>query len=225
MKTLKTLILSIALAVGTAMPALAAIPWGSTAPLEVSGATPTCTYTATALACIEDMTANVTAVTLAGMTAGTTYTIIFMQDGTGSRTLAASGGGSITGAPSLITTTETGANKYAVWIIKATSASAATFVADYPNAPLWDTFMATLTTAGTAITTKATQTQTAIVVPGMSTANSCYWTPQTAVDSTWAGTAIAQCIPATNSVNIALTNPTATTATPSATVLNIRIAK
>src|SRR5216684_6128551 len=98
MKTFKSLALIFALTLGLAGRSFAAVPWGTatTTPLQVSGATPTCTYTATALACIENMSANVTSITLAGMTAGVQYTLVLMQDGTGSRTLAQT---SVTGAP------------------------------------------------------------------------------------------------------------------------------
>ena len=70
MKALKSLALSLILVAGLSVQAFAGLPWGSTAPLEVSGTTPTCTYTSTALACIENMTGNVTSVTLAGITSG-----------------------------------------------------------------------------------------------------------------------------------------------------------
>lgn len=176
MKAIRSLLLALGFVAFLAAPSLAALPWGTTGPLQVTGATPTCTYTATALACIESMTANVTSITLAGMTAGTVYTLVLMQDGTGSRTLAQA---SVTGAPAL-TTAESAANGYAIWTIVATSASAATFVADNSNGGLWDSFVQsqainTVTAAATATTAGAPT----IVFPGMSATHSCTCTPTT----------------------------------------------
>ena len=218
---LKSLVLSLVFALGFSAPAWANLPWGSTAPLEVSGATPTCTYTSTALACIEDMTANVTSVTLAGMTAGTYYTIVFMQDGTGSRTLTqasitqATGGLAVPAIPST-------ANQYTAWIIKATSASAATFVQNYDNVSLLPFFTATQTTNGTAVAPGAYQLQPTIVVPGMIAGSLCLYQAQT-LPSTWQTGIIAGCLSLTNAVQGAELNPTAATITPAAVSANLRI--
>jgi hypothetical protein len=220
MKSFKSLILSIAALALTAIPAAAAIPWGTTgAPLQVSGATPTCTYTATALACIEDMTANVTSITLAGMTAGTYYSIILMQDGTGSRTLAQT---SITGAPAL-STAESAANGYAVWIIKATSASKASFVTDYDNAPIFADFKQAQTTAGTAVTGGTIQAQSTVVAPGMSAANACICDAQT-LPASWQTAVSLACLPETNAVQCVIyANNGVVTITPTAVSVNIRL--
>lgn len=219
MKTsIKSSILAGAFLLASVLPAFAKLPWGSTAPLQVSGATPTCTYTTTALACIEDMTTNVTSITLAGMTAGSYYTLILMQDGTGSRTLAQA---SVTGAPAL-TTAESAANGYAVWLIKATSASAAAFVADYSNAPLGDTWTSTFTTDGTPLTTGTVLTEPTIVAPGMALANNCYAVAQTSAAS-WAKGIQLSCVPFVNGMAVQLSNPTATTVTPTAVTVNVRI--
>lgn len=224
MNRIKTTLLSIALLVASVAPSLAAIPWsagaGTGAPLQVSGATPTCTYTATALACIEDMTANVTSVTLAGMTAGTYYSLIFMQDGTGSRTLTQT---SITGSPGLATGT-TGANQYDIWLIKATSASAATFVQDYPNAPLFDTWTSGAGIAGTAVAaagTAITQAIPTVVIPGLSASNSCSCDTQ-AISG--ANVAIhTRCIPATNAAECVWQNESAASVTATTATFNVRI--
>ena len=222
MKTsIKTLLLTALMAFGLSAPALADLPWGSTAPLEVSGATPTCTYTSTALACIEDMTGNVTSVTLAGMTAGTYYTIVFMQDGTGSRTLTqasitqATGGLAVPAIPST-------ANQYTAWIIKATSASAATFVQNYDNVSLLPFFTATQTTAGTAVAPGAYQLQSTIVVPGMIAGSLCLYQAQT-LPATWQTGIVAGCLSLTNAVQGVELNPTAGTITPAAVSANLRI--
>lgn len=223
MNKIKTAFLSLALLAASVAPSLAALPWsagaGTGAPLQVSGATPTCTYTATALACIEDMTANVTSVTLAGMTAGSYYTLIFMQDGTGSRTLTQT---SITGG-SLATGT-TGANQYDVWLIKATSASAATFVQDYPNAPLFDTWTNGAGTAGTAVAaagTAITQAIPTVVIPGLAASNDCSCNPQAI-----AGTNVAlhtRCVPATNAATCYWQNESAASVTATTATFNVRI--
>jgi hypothetical protein len=212
-----SLVLGLLLFTGTAH---ANLPWGSTAPLQVSGATPTCTYTATALACIENMTAPVTAITLAGMTAGTNYTLILMQDGTGSRTLAQA---SVTGAPALVAA-ESAANGYAVWVIQATSASAATFVADYSNADLTGVFKSVITSNGSAIAPAATASQSAaIVAPGVSAATACLCQAQT-LPATWSTGIVLSCLPATNSVTCMATNEGPTnTFTPAAISINVRL--
>jgi hypothetical protein len=217
MKTLKSIALSFALILGLTSPSWALVPWGSTAPLQVSGATPTCTYTTTALACIEDMTANVTSITLAGMTAGTTYTLVLMQDGTGSRTLTQT---SVTGAPAL-TTAESAANGYAVWTITATSASAATFVSDYSNVSLTPVFFSANTSNGTSVSSGVMQGQGAIVAPGAAAATPCICTAQT-LPATWqTGIALA-CLPATNSITCEEINPTAGSITPAAITLSAK---
>ena len=222
MKALKSLALSLVLIAGLSISAFAAIPWGTTgAPLEVSGATPTCTYTATALACIENMTANVTSVTLAGMTAGQYYSIIFLQDATGSRTLTqasitqASGGPVIPAIPSTAAT-------YTAWVILATSASAATFVAAYDNTPLFKQFVIAQTTNGTAVAGGTMQAQPTIVVPGMTAANLCVCGPQT-LPATWQTGVVAACLPETNAIQCEEINVTAATITPTAVSVNLRL--
>lgn len=220
MKAIRSLLLALGFVAFLAAPSLAALPWGTTSPLQVSGATPTCTYTATALACIENMTANVTSITLAGMTAGTVYTLVLMQDGTGSRTLAQA---SVTGAPAL-TTAESAANGYAIWTIMATSASAATFVADNSNGGLFDSYTATLTSPGTALTTGVMLSQGSSIVPGMSASNNCQCVAQT-LPATWQTGIVLGCLPATNLVTCEAFNPTAGTITPVAISLNVRISR
>ncbi len=179
MKTIRSLFLALAFALAVVSPAGAAFPWSTSDPLEVAGATPTCTYTATAFACIENMTANVTSVTLAGMTAGNFYTIIFVQDATGSRTLTQASITQATGGPAVPAIPATIAN-WTVWIIKATSASAATFVSNVDNAPLWDTFVASdalnTVTATTILSTAAAPT---LVFPGMTATHTCTCQPTT----------------------------------------------
>ena len=194
------------------------IPWGSTAPLQQSSATPTFTYTATALAGINQMTANETSLTLAGMTAGKYYLAIFVQDGTGGRTLTQT---AISGAPGLLPS-ESGANQYAVWLIKATSASAATFVVDYPNRKLFDVWTSAINSAGTALSATATQAQTAQVVPGLANTNTCTCSPAT-LGSNWTTGISTFCVAATNSATCEIANAGAGTPTPAAVSLNTRI--
>lgn len=216
---LSTVLLSLGLSLSSAF---AALPWGSTAPLQVSGATPTCTYTSTALACIENMTAPVTSVTLAGMTAGTSYTLVLMQDGTGSRTLTQA---SVTGAPAL-TTAESAANGYAVWLITATSASAATFVSDYSNVSLADVFQETTASLGTAITGGTTQSQGSVVVPGVTVASVAVCQPQTYTGTNWVSGMFVTALTGTNFVQCNVVNPVGTaTITPTAVSVNVRILK
>lgn len=226
MKKLLSIVLFLTLALAGCTGAWA-IPWGAPGSVtvtnsEVSGATPTCTYSSTLFVCIEDMTANVTSLTLAGMTAGTYYTIIFVQDGTGSRTLTqtpitqATGGMAIPAIPSA-------ANTWTVWTIKATSASAATFVQNYDNATVFDTWNMQMTGAGTTVTAATIQAQTAIVVPGMTTNNMCgcnFSNP----DANFNKGMTMSCVPGTNSVTCNEINPTAANATPTAGTINVRIA-
>lgn len=223
MNYIKALLIATALALISVAPAGAALPWGApgnvtVANAEVSGATPTCTYSSTLFTCIEDMTANVTSVTLAGMTAGTYYTLVFMQDGTGSRTLTQT---SITGG-SLATGT-TAANKYDVWVIKATSATAATFIADYPNAPLWDVWNMAQAGNGTSVANATVQSQPTVVVPGMTANNSCSCV-FTNPDANFAKGMSMGCTPLTNAVTCQEVNATAATATPTAGTIAVRIA-
>lgn len=224
MKRLITALAAFALlALPFARPAHAAFPWGSSDPNEVSGATPTCTYSATSFFCIENMTANVTSVTLAGMTAGTYYAIAFVQDGTGSRTLAQTSITQATSGPA-VPAIPSAANKWTVWYILATSASAATFVQNYDNVPLWDTFIAQQTGDGSPVANTASETPTAaLVVPGMTANNRCsaeYANPDANIKK---GVFI-RCIPSTNSIQAVETNPTAATITPTAATINVRIA-
>jgi len=218
MKRIASIVLGLAL---FAAPAFAGIPWGTTgAPLEQASATPTCTYTATALACIDKMGADVTSLTLAGMTAGDYYTMIWMQDGTGSRALTQT---AITGAPALASD-ESAANGYAVWVIKATSASKASFVADYDNAPLFDVWTGATTTAGTAIAAGAMQAGTAVVIPGIASTNSCSCGTST-YPASWQTGILPVCVPITNAASCNLVNvgPANATVTPTAISLQIRI--
>lgn len=220
MNKIKTSILSLAVLLASVVPSFAALPWGSTAPLQQASATPTCTYTATALACIDKMGANVTSLTLAGMTAGSYYTMIWMQDGTGSRTLTQT---AITGAPAL-STAESAANGYAVWLIKATSASAATFVTDYDNAPLTNIFAQAVTTnTGQAVAPTAfAQAAPTIVAPGASASSNCQVTSQ-GLPSSWQAGIVLYCIPSTNALVLDFVNPSAATITATATAVNVRL--
>lgn len=227
MKRLITAIAAFALLALSFAPAHAALPWGApgnvtVANSEVSGATPTCTYSSTLFVCIEDMTANVTSLTLAGMTAGTYYTLIWMQDGTGSRTLTQSAITQATGGPA-VPAIPSAANKYTAWVILATSATAATFVANYDNSPLWDSWNMTVAGAGTTVTAATIQAQTTVVAPGMTANNNC-----TAVfsnpDANYNKGLTMGCVPGTNSVVANIINPTAANATPTAGNILIRIA-
>lgn len=226
-RTLLSIVLGFTLALAGCAGAWAAVPWGApgnvtVANSEVSGATPTCTYSSTLLTCIEDMTANVTSVTLAGMTAGTYYTIMFVQDGTGSRTLTQASITQATGGPALPAIPST-ANTYTAWIIKATSASAATFVQNYDNVMLWDTWNMLQVGAGTTVTAATIQAQTAIVAPGMTANNNCscvFSNP----DANFNKGLTMGCVPATNSVTCNEVNPTAANATPTAGNIIVRIA-
>ena len=222
MKSLKTLILSAFLLVGLSAPSWAALPWGSTAPLEVTSTTPTCTYTSTALACVSLMSGNTTALTLAGMTAGTYYTIIFVMDGTGSRTLTQASITAASGGPALPAIT-TAANSYQAWVILATSASAATFVASYDNVDLSPFFTATQATNGTAITGGTIQAQPTVVVPGMSVSHTCTCLAQTQPAS-WNTAVTLSCLPLTNALQcVEQANNGVVTITPTAVTVNIRI--
>jgi hypothetical protein len=199
----------------------AVLPWGSTAPVTQTGGTPTDTMTATALAAINVMTANVSSLTMAGMTAGTRYLVVWLQDGTGSRTLTQT---AITGAPAL-TAAEKAANGYAVWLVSATSASAAAFLKDYPNRPMYDIYMSDLTTAGTAITGGTAQAQATMYIPGLTTSHGCIAVPNGALDATWSTDFVRGCIPGTNVAQLSIVNPGGPTTTPSASVFHVRLVK
>jgi hypothetical protein len=218
---LATLALIAALSLGVG-PSQAAVPWGTAgnvtvANSEVTGNTPTCTYSSTLFVCISSMTGNVTSLTLAGMTAGTYYTFIPVQDGTGSRTLTQT---SITGGALAAGTT--GANQWDVWVIKATSATAATFVTDYPNGNLFDSWNMTTTLAANPVTAATYQTVTAIVAPGVTASNGCTCT-YSAPDANFLKGMVMSCGTGTNAITCYAINPTATAATPSAGVVVVRI--
>lgn len=217
MNRFKAGLLAFVAALALSTPSWAAFPWSTSDPLEVSGATPTCTYTSTAFFCIENMTANVTSVTLAGMTAGKYYAIAFVQDGTGSRTLTQT---SITGGVTIPAT----ANQWTVWVIKATSASAATFVQNSDNAPLWDTWVTAQATGdGSPVANTASETPATMVVPGMTAAHRCSAVVSNP-DANIRKGIVTTCVPGTNLVSVVETNPTAATITPTAATENIGIA-
>jgi|ERR1700722_5355811 len=217
MNRIKALVLSAAILLLAPFTANAGVPWGSTAPLQVSGATPTCTYTATALACIENMSANVSSITLAGMTTGSVYTLVLMQDGTGSRTLTQA---SITGAPAL-TTAESAANGYAVWLIQATSASAAAFLVDYSNLDLRDSFVSQITSSASATGAGATVAQGSAIFPGMTAALGCSCVPQT-TPATWQTGVVLGCLATTNLATCQASNASAGSITPAAVTVTVR---
>ena len=121
-----------------------------------------------------------------------------------------------------MSTAESAANGYAVWTIVATSASAATFVADYDNASLAADFKAVQASNGTAVSSVTSQAQPTVVVPGLSASNTCSCVAQ-ALPATWLTGVFLSCLPATNAAVCEITNPTAASITPTAVNINVRI--
>lgn len=85
MKTLRSLIIGLALILALSTPSMAALPWltGTHNVNVQTSATPTCTSFSTSDVCYIYATAAVTATTLSGGTAGKNYLIVVQQDGTG----------------------------------------------------------------------------------------------------------------------------------------------
>lgn len=201
-------------------PAAPKVPWG-TINVQTS-ATPTCTTFATSPVCILNMTANITAMTLSGVpaTPGHFATLIFQQDGTGSRTLTVAStvlapGGNYTALPAITTA----ANSYSVWVVQG-SAAPYKVVAAYDNLPLSGTFYTTQTSNGTAVAPGAAQAQPTIVVPGMVAGSTCACQAQT-LPATWLSGITLSCLPQTNAVQCVEINASGATITPTVVTLTV----
>jgi hypothetical protein len=197
------------------------IPWGLT-PVNQATATPACAFVgpATSLACIIRMTGNVTGMTLSGMTPGAFYSVIWLQDPVGAHTVTQA---AVAGAPPLAAS-ELAVNGYAVWIVQASSAVAATFMKDYPNRWLGDVFQVQQVTVPAAIGGGSPQVQPTTVIPGLATGHAFSCNTQAAVDPvTWASILLNNQLVAVNAGQCVLTNTSTGAVTPSASTINIRL--
>ena len=167
-----------------------------------------------------------TSLTISGGTAGGYYTVVIMQDGTGSRTFTAptnvvadtaNGIASIPAPPSA-------ANAYTAWVLKATGTTP-TYLLEgvYDNVSLNNVFATTTTTAGTAITGGTTQSVGSVVVPGVTVASIAVCAPQT-TPASWQTGIFMNAITGTNFVQCQIVDPVGvTTVTPTAVTVNIRV--
>jgi hypothetical protein len=224
MKTIKSLIVTLGLMIGLASFANAApiippnfnVPWGTSS--AIASAAPTCTSFATQPVCILNMTANISALTLSGDSGAAlnhSATLIFMQDGTGSRTLTVAST-ILSGTLPAITTA---ANSYSVWVVQGTAAPY-TVVASYDNLPL-PGFATTQTSNGTAVAPGAAQAQPTVIVPGMTASNTCTCQAQT-LPATWTSGITLACLPQTNAIQCEEINASGGTITPTPITLSIR---
>lgn len=231
-KLFKT-IAALVVGIGLSIPAMAAVPgnpvvpWGAIA-VPTSTASPVansyvCPSFASDPVCIINMTSNVASLTVSGTpsTPGGAYaTIIFQQDGTGSRTLA---------LPTNITTSTSiptlpaipsAANTFTVWVLQKVGSNYQV-VGTYDNLNLSGTFITTQTSNGTAVAPGAAQVQPTVVVPGMTASSTCSCQAQT-LPATWLSGIVLSCLPETNAVQCVEINPNGSaTITPTVNTLNI----
>lgn len=218
MKTIKNLLLSIALLFVLVVPARADLPWGTVG--NVTGSTPSPTSFTSAPVIIDLMTANTTMGALSGGTAGSFYTVILLQDGTGSRTFTAPS--NLKNLPASTPAAVTTANGYVAYVVTP-SGSNYNVVGEYDNPSLVNVFKSTFTSAGSAVAPVTAQTQASVVIPGLTVANTCVCEAQS-TGATWVATSLS-CLPNTNFAQCVELNPSAATLTPTATTVNIVVVR
>lgn len=208
-----------------ALPAVAnaGIPWGTV--VNVTGATPTATTFTSAPVVIDTLSTTQTSLTISGGTAGSFYTLIVMQDGTGSRTFTpptnVSAASFFNGG--VLPTVPSAANAYTVWVLQAVGATPTyQLVNAFDNLPLNNTFVSTQATLGTAVANGVTQSQGSVVIPGVTLATVPICQAQT-TPATWQTGIALDAICGTNFCQCQEVNPTAATITPATVTLNIRI--
>jgi len=223
-KTIAALLfgISFALPAMAAVPANPQVPWGTISVQTPSAGAATCTTFATAPVCILNLTGNLSSLTISGTpaTAGGAYaTLIFMQDGTGSRTFTAPTNlTTSTSIPTLPAIPST-ANQFTVWVVQKVGSNYQV-VGTYDNLNLSGTFLTTQTSNGTAVDHIAAQAQPTIVVPGMSASSTCLCQAQT-LPSTWLTGITLTCLPETNAVQCVEINASGATITPTVITLTV----
>jgi hypothetical protein len=205
--------------------AQASVPWGAVnvaAPTaSPTGNTYPCASFSSDPVCIVDMTTNVANLVLSGGTSGGNYTLVFMQDGTGGRTLTVPSN-LVSGTTGVaLPAIPSGANTYTVWTVQENSAGNYVVQGTFDNMNLSDVFSNTVTAPTSAITTAANLALTSVVLPGISTSNGCLCLPETWGTNEQKGISV-QCIPTTNAATCQMTNASATTITLDAIVLQVR---
>lgn len=216
MKTIRNLILSIALVFAFSVQASANVPWGTVS--NLTGATPSPTSFTSAPVIIDLMTANTTMGALSGGTAGGFYTVILLQDGTGARTFTPPS--NLTGLPASTPAAVTTANGYTAYVVELIGTNYVV-QGEYDNVSLASTFKTTFSSAGTAVAPVTAQTQASVVIPGLTVANTCICEAQT-TGSTWVATSLS-CLPNTNFAQCVELNPSAATLTPTVATINVSI--
>lgn len=217
MNKIKSLFISAVLVLGLSTSALANLPWGTVQ--NVTGTTPSPTSFTSAPVLIDLMTGTTTMGALSGGTAGGFYTVILLQDGTGSRAFTPPT--NLTGLPATPAAVST-ANGYAAYVVELIGTNYVV-QAEYDNTPLNDVFKSTFTSAGTAVAPVTAQIQASVVIPGLTVANTCLCEAQT-TGATWVATSLS-CLPNTNYAQCVELNPSAATLTPTATTVNVVILK
>jgi len=222
-KTIKSLILSIALLAAPSA-ALAKVPWGAVGAAS-TGASPVCTTFSTDPVCVVTLSTTTASITISGGTAGGFYTLILNQNGTGGYSAVLPT--NVTAAASLnggvIPAIPTAANGYTVWVLEAVGATPTyTLLNAYDNVNLNDVYTNTITTPTTALTTATVLALPTIIVPGVTVASGCLCQGQTQ-PATWQTGLQLTCLPETSAVQCIEMNPSATTITPSAIVVNVRL--
>src|SRR5271168_2219767 len=166
MKFIKSLAFTIAFALALPLAAFAKVPWGAQS--NGTGQSPVCTSFSTDPVCVVTLSTTQASVTISGGTAGSFYTLVWMENGTGGYPItlptnltAATSYGTL---PSAI---PTAANNWSVWVVQAVGATPTyQLVSTYDELPLNDVFTSTVATLGTAVTTGTYQLQPSVIVPG-----------------------------------------------------------
>ena len=230
MKTLKAILCTIVMSLVLPLAAEAKIPWGAISSVT-SSTTPTCASFSTDPVCIIASGANIATLTVSGGTAPNNYTLIIVQDGTGSRTLAWPT--NITAASSfnggVLPTITTAANSYSAIVLQAVGATPVyQVVGEYDNPNLSSEYVQTITSAGTAVALNAMAAAAASpviassIAPGVVSTSQCTCTADT-LPATWQTGVFLTCLPTTNYATCEIVNPTAATITPAAVVVTVHI--
>ncbi len=211
----------------------AAIPWNATVTtVTPSAGAGTCTLPAV---CIFNLTGDLTSLTLSGGSAGSSYSLIFVQDATGGRSFTVPTnlkGGPFVGTP--LPSIPSTANAWTVWVIFFDGVNYMLQGA-YDGLLIFDEYANTYQSLGTLIATRSLEREVrapstvSVIFPGMTPTSTCWCVPELdpgttphSLPTTWQTGIQSMCIPDTNSVTCALQNPTAISITPVSDLLNIR---
>jgi len=204
--------------------ARASLPWGAISQPVATGSPVLNTYVCASFSsdpvCLVAPTTNIAGLTLSGGTAGVSYTIIFMQDGTGSRLLTVPSN-LVANTGQTLPALTTAANSWTVWVVTLNSSAQYVVQGTFDNLDLSKDFVTTATMPTTGIAVKATLAMAGVTLPGITTANGCLCLPETWGTNAQTGLSV-QCIPTTNTATCQLVNGTATGIVPDSEVLQVR---